>query len=82
MKNSVLWDITPCGSCKNHLVFLRSVRRLLVTANVSPRSPILVTLMMDAIYFFETSTLRGATHHNIKEDCILHKHRCENLNFT
>jgi hypothetical protein len=30
------------------LVFLHSVRRLLVTANVVPSSPILVTLMMDA----------------------------------
>jgi hypothetical protein len=29
-------------------VFLRSVRRLLVTANVVPSSPILVTLMMEA----------------------------------
>jgi hypothetical protein len=31
-----------------HLVFLRSVRRLLVTANVIPSSPILVTLMMES----------------------------------
>jgi hypothetical protein len=29
-----------------YLVLLRSVRRLLVTANVVPNSPILVTLMM------------------------------------
>jgi hypothetical protein len=28
-----------------HLVFLRSVRRLLVTASVVPNTPILVTLM-------------------------------------
>jgi hypothetical protein len=28
-------------------VFIRSVRRLLVTSNVVPSSPILVTLMMD-----------------------------------
>jgi hypothetical protein len=32
-------------------VFLRSVCRLLVTANVVPSSPILVTLMMDALSF-------------------------------
>jgi hypothetical protein len=31
------------------VVFLRSVLRLLVTANVLPSSPILVTLMMEAI---------------------------------
>jgi hypothetical protein len=32
-------------------VFLRSVHRLLVTANVVPSSPILVTLMMEALRF-------------------------------
>jgi hypothetical protein len=47
MKNGVFWDVAPCGSCKN-LVFLRSVRRLLVTASVVPSSPILVTLMKEA----------------------------------
>jgi hypothetical protein len=31
------------------LVFLRSVRRLLVTAKVAPSSPILVILMMEAL---------------------------------
>jgi hypothetical protein len=31
------------------LAFLRSVRRLLVTANVAPSSTILVSLMMEAI---------------------------------
>jgi hypothetical protein len=31
------------------ILFLRSVRRLLVTANVVPSSPILVTLMMEAL---------------------------------
>jgi hypothetical protein len=38
------------------IVFLRSVLRLLVTANV-PRSSILVTLTMKAISSFETSVL-------------------------
>jgi hypothetical protein len=50
MKNGVFWDI----------VFLRSVRRLLVTANVVPSSPILVTLMT-----CETSVLTTATRRNI-----------------
>jgi hypothetical protein len=39
IKNGVFWVVTPCGSCKNrrsHLVFLLSVRRLLVTASVVP----------------------------------------------
>jgi hypothetical protein len=47
MKNGVFWDVTPCGSCM--LVFLRSLRRLLVTASVVPSSPILVTLMKEAL---------------------------------
>jgi hypothetical protein len=38
----------------------RSVRRVLVTANV-PSSPIFVTLMMDALRFSETSVLTRAT---------------------
>jgi hypothetical protein len=36
------WDVTPCGSCKSHFVFLHIVRRLLVTANVVPSLPILI----------------------------------------
>jgi hypothetical protein len=55
------------------------VRRLLVTANVVPGSPILVTLMIEALSSFETSVLTGATWHNISEDGILHSNRRENL---
>jgi hypothetical protein len=36
-------------------VFLRSVRRLLVAASVVPSSPILVTLMKEALSSSETS---------------------------
>jgi hypothetical protein len=35
--------------------YLRSLRRLLVTANVVPSSPILVTLMKEALRSSETS---------------------------
>jgi hypothetical protein len=60
MKNAAFWD-----------VFLRSVRRLLVTANVRG-SPILVTLVMMALCSIETSVLTRETRRNIPEDSISH----------
>jgi hypothetical protein len=56
----------------NRIVFLRSMLRLLVTANVVPSSPILVTLMMEAIRSSETSVLTRATRRKITEYDILH----------
>jgi hypothetical protein len=41
------------------------VRRWLVTANVAPSSPILVTLMMEELSSSETSVLTRATRRNI-----------------
>jgi hypothetical protein len=59
-------------------VFLRNVLRLPVTANVVPSSPIVLTLMMEAIRSFKTSVTK-ATWRNIPGDGIHHSHRRENL---
>jgi hypothetical protein len=55
------------------------VRRLLVAASVVPSSPILATLVKEALRSSKTSLLTRATQRNITEDDILHRHCRENI---
>jgi hypothetical protein len=55
------------------------VCRLLVTANVVPSSPNLVTLMMEELGSSETSVPARAALRNIPEEGIPHSHCCGNL---
>jgi hypothetical protein len=60
MKNTAFCDVTTCD-----------VFRLLVTANGVPSTPILVSLMMEAIYSSQTLVPTRAMGRNISEDGIL-----------
>jgi hypothetical protein len=54
---------------------------LAVTSNCRTllRSPIVATLLMEALRSSETSVLKRVKRRNVPEDAILHSHRSENL---
>jgi hypothetical protein len=90
LNNGVFWDVseevsasiirlTRTGELGTALVFLHSLRRLLVRANIVASSTILVTHMIEAQRSSETSVLTRTTGHNIPEHSILHSDRRENL---
>jgi hypothetical protein len=61
------------------IIFIHSVRQFLITADVVPSAPILVTLIMEALRSSEWSVLARAPRRNIPEDGSLHSHLRENL---
>jgi hypothetical protein len=63
---------TRIGELGTMLAKTSSMRRLQVTTNVVPSSPILVALIMEALSSSETPVLTRATWCNILEDGILH----------
>jgi hypothetical protein len=63
MKNGVFWDVTPVALVRTDIL------EELSASFVS--SPILVTLMKEALSSSETSVLTRATWRNIPEDAIL-----------
>jgi transcription elongation factor Elf1 len=74
IKNAAIWDVMPCGSCKNrHFREKYRLQHLSETVNVFSSSLVLFTLGMDAMRSPVTSVFTRATRRNIQEDGILYK---------
>jgi hypothetical protein len=65
---------TTLAVTSNRSTLRRNVLPLLVTASVVPSSPILVTMIKEALISSETSVLARATLLNVLEDTILYCH--------
>jgi hypothetical protein len=77
-RSASIIKVTKLGELGTHVVFLRSVLRVLITANVS-NALIIVTLIIEAIHSSKTSVLTRATWRNIPKDGILRSQRRGNL---
>jgi hypothetical protein len=72
----------PSSGMLRRVARVRTNRQWLVTANVVPSSPTLVSLITDALHSSETSVLTRGTLRNIREDGILQSHRRETSKLT
>jgi hypothetical protein len=66
-----LGSLAVTSNKKHAAVFLQIMLQLLVTANIVPSSPILVTLMMEVLRSSEMFVLTRATQRNIPQYGIL-----------